>query len=299
MINITTYTKGKGSSSSSSSSSSGGYGYVSNVSVLEQRLDNLTNTLNDWFSFDNTNNAVKCNYDFYSGGSVSALGYGGGGQPSPPQQQYITSGLVFHLDGLNKGENADAWTDLVGGIVFTNNGAVATPNGWLIYNSSSSNSLRNTDADLSWSMLTSTIEVVYTTARTTVQIGFLPKTDGAIAFGFRNATSGESFYISNYSSSANNKVLTSPIAIRGTHTVSLNINGGLIDLDNALTATKTNAYLAHGTYNEVGARDTNTTYSFNGNIYSIRIYNRLLTESEMRHNQLVDNQRFSLNLSEE
>ena len=40
---------------------------------------------------------------------------GGGGAPT----DYIRNGLVFHLDGIDKGENEGYWTDLVGGCKYS------------------------------------------------------------------------------------------------------------------------------------------------------------------------------------
>ena len=47
----------------------------------------------------------------------------------------------------------------------------------------------------------------------------------------------------------------------------------------------------------VGANPTTTGASggwFNGNMYSVRIYNRALTDEERYHNYLVDKERFGL-----
>ena len=58
-----------------------------------------------------------------------------------------------------------------------------------------------------------------------------------------------------------------------------------------------NTYLSgrSGTYSYIGRR-SNGNY-FYGKIYSIRIYNRTLTEAEILANQNVDNLRFNLGLT--
>lgn len=264
---------------------------VSQSTVISNASDAINNFINDWFYYDAENNAVVCRYDFYSVGNVAAYA----DVVSPSQPQYISDGLVFNLDGINKGSTADAWTDLIGGLVFTNNGATAIPNGWMINNSSTNNSLRNETGNISWSRETSTIEVVYATTATNHQSIFTPKTVGAISFGMRSTGYPNQFTISNESSTTN-KVLQSPINIRGTHTVSINYNCGVIDINNSMTVTTTNAKFDADLYNEIGARASTNTYAFNGNIYAIRIYNRLLTEQEMAQNQRVDNVRFNLGL---
>ena len=251
-------------------------------------VQNITNTItNDWFYFDAQRQCVVCKYDLVSVGNVAA--YANSGQYVEPE--YIIDGLVFELDGMNKGSTADSWTDLIGGLVFTNNGATSIPNGWMISNSSSNNTLRNSDT-INWDRTTSTIEVVYSTETESAQLIFSPSTSGSITMGL---SSGSQFAISNESSSSN-KVLNSPINIRGTHTVSLNINCGVIDINNSMTVSSENLYFESGDYNDIGGMSTSSTNSFNGNIYAIRIYNRLLTEQEMTQNQRVDNVRFGLGL---
>lgn len=47
---------------------------------------------------------------------------------------YITDGLVFYLDGINKGTNEGKWTDLAGGVQWTNYGATSLENGWSFAN---------------------------------------------------------------------------------------------------------------------------------------------------------------------
>ena len=41
---------------------------------------------------------------------------------------------------------------------------------------------------------------------------------------------------------------------------------------------------------------TNKQNIFKGTIYAIRIYNRILTADEMKHNQRIDNERYGLGL---
>ena len=205
---------------------------------------------------------------------------------------YIRDGLVFQLDGIQKGPNTNAWTDLVGGHVFTNNGCTAIDKGWQITNTTSTyNSLRNTDTlpFASGSYSTHTIEVVFNTFATRAQILFLPKTADSILFCIG---SNKFFYLRPTTSQ---KLYSTPSqsAISGnTHTVSLNINGGIIDTTTTLSQVSNTDYFGVGTYNGIGARSNNANYSFTGNIYAIRIYNRHLTIDEMRHNQQVDVKRF-------
>lgn len=204
---------------------------------------------------------------------------------------YIQDGLVFQLDGIHKGPTANAWTDLVGGKVFTNTGCTPLVKGWQITNTTSTyNSLRNNDtlAFGSGSYATHTIEIVYNTSLTRGQILFLPKTANSIIFCI---ASNKYFYLR---SSTSQKLYATPnqSSPSGLHTVSLNINGGLIDGTTSLSQVSNTDYFGVGSWNGIGARSTNATYSFDGIIYAIRVYNRLLSAEEMQHNQKKDIRRF-------
>ena len=57
-------------------------------------------------------------------------------------------GLVFWLDGIYKGNSSGNQTDLIGGHVFTNTGAVSNDNHWYFgntYNTTATAYMRNSD----------------------------------------------------------------------------------------------------------------------------------------------------------
>ena len=75
----------------------------------------------------------------------------------------------------------------------------------------------------------------------------------------------------------------------------MNYNGGLMDTNVALNRiTGTNYFQPSSNYNGIGADSATGNYSFQGKIYAIRVYNRLLTTDEMIHNQQMDIARFRL-----
>lgn len=205
---------------------------------------------------------------------------------------YIKNGLIFQLDGIHKGTTANAWTDLIGGYIFTNSGATSEENNWNISNTTSTgNGLKNTDT-LPFgtdSYLTHTIEVVYYTPDTRGMVVFIPKSSNTIIFGYAN----NRYYLRSTTSDYVYDSTTS-FSTQGLHTVSLNTNGGIRDLSLSLKKSTTQDYYSNGTYNGIGCRSNNNTYSFNGKIYAIRVYNRLLTTAEMMHNQKEDIKRFNL-----
>lgn len=49
--------------------------------------------------------------------------------------EYITDGLVFHMDGLNKGSNPNYWTDTVGGLQFAYVTGVTPSNNGIVFES--------------------------------------------------------------------------------------------------------------------------------------------------------------------
>ena len=209
---------------------------------------------------------------------------------------YIKNGLIFQLDGIHKGTTANAWTDLIGGIVFANNGATEGENYWEFTNSTSTyNSLRNTGSlpfgANSWN--THTIEAVYESTLTRAQVILIPKTNSTLCIGFSGINTYR-FLIATSSSecqidAANNT------SIRGFHTASVNYNGGLMDGSVSLNRiTGSNYFQASSNYNGIGADSATANYSFQGKIYAIRVYNRLLTTAEMMHNQKEDIKRFNL-----
>ena len=70
--------------------------------------------------------------------------------------EYVQSGLVFWLDGLNKGSSdGSEWIDRIGGVVFENVGATPIRNG---YSFESGNELRTTTR-VRYPSVSSTIEV--------------------------------------------------------------------------------------------------------------------------------------------
>ena len=203
---------------------------------------------------------------------------------------YIQDGLIFHLDGINKGTtDPTKWVDLVGGVLFTNNGAINEATYWQFNNTTSTYlGLRNDD-ELLFPYLTHTIEVCFEKEKENGLI-FITKTADNIAFGME----GNNIVWLNGSLK---NIWDGVNARLGIHTISVSQNIALQDLIHNLTkGTKMDAW-SLPSFNGIGYRSNNANFQFKGKIYAIRIYNRLLTEDEMRHNQLVDNERFQLGLT--
>lgn len=197
---------------------------------------------------------------------------------------YIKRGKVFHLDGINKGETEGAWTDLVGGIVFVNHGATENEDNWRFTG--------NKEVYLSYS------GNMPTNINQTVEVCFLNNNTGCSMFINTITTGKPMFYILSSVVLFMQQKNTYPITL-GTgnkHTVSLNLD---IGCHNGVSVEKTGTtsyYTSNGNVTYIGKRSHLNGNPFSGYIYSIRLYNRMLTLAEMLHNQQVDNERFNLGL---
>lgn len=200
---------------------------------------------------------------------------------------YIEDGLVFHLDGIDKGQNSGEWTDLVGGVRFTNNDCVFRTNhvefpsdswGWL-----------STSTGLQFSAATHTIEIVFD--------GDLSGSNKFLFFG--NASNS---IIVAYVQASNIFLMSSTTA-RSTFSARP-LSGPVCLSMNNLLGVENMADLVRGSDNYfgdltgtayIGRRSTsNAAQKFVGKIYSIRIYNRQLSRLEMLKNQQYDAIRFNL-----
>ena len=195
---------------------------------------------------------------------------------------YISDGLVFHLDGIDKGDTAGAWTDLINGTVFTGT-AVAQSDSFFFENTYLSNSSfvlpANTDH---------TVELCY--VETVSQNGVL--------FCSGNNAKGNIFvapYFTMYMQSFN--MYKHDRVINRKYTISFN-GERCIQNGSSKAYQRVGSNYTNGRTN-IGARYYGGNYQlfFRGNVYAIRVYNKTLTEAEIRNNQKVDNKRFKLGLS--
>lgn len=221
----------------------------------------------------------------------TGLVFSSGDSPTP-QQGYITNGLAFHLDGLERGGVAGHWIDKVGNVDFTLTNCTENAD-----NVQFSTSLHSTAAAASIGNFQSnvcTIEAVLERDNTKAGI-FTTPTNGGICLvihqannqiGF-NAT-GRTLYRYNYTSSTHT----------GKQILSVNDDAALCN-GVALTRNSTNTVFVNSTVPTVGSftGSYGDLWWFNGKIYAIRIYNRKLTQEEMLQNQQVDNERFNLGLT--
>jgi hypothetical protein len=136
-----------------------------------------------------------------------------------------------------------------------------------------------------YSSAEATIELAISDHTDATQLVFMPKTTvGGIAFGLYNNLGAI------WSADSRQSI----IRANGIKTASVRQNLVII---NGLSATMSgeNVWGGGSVYNYIGRRASGNTYT--GKIHTIRVYNRQLNESEMIHNQKLDNKRFNLGLN--
>lgn len=211
--------------------------------------------------------------------------YLGNGLVWENKYQYIQDGLIFQLDGIDKGPNEGAWTDLKGGIVFTNHGATALDNCWqFVYSQKdymdSSTIIPTTN--------TCTVEVAYySTRQSTFIIISGDRYNSHLAVYMVSAS--EILFMQNQKKASCNN------SLNHNHVFSFNNTTKYFDLNTCETSTST--YYNNTAMTYIGKRNWGGGNYFNGKIYAIRVYNRSLTADEMLHNQQIDNVRFNLGLT--
>jgi len=198
---------------------------------------------------------------------------------------YISEGLVFHLDGINKGENNGEWTDLIGGIRYSNTNCVFRENH--IEFPSDSLGYLSTESPLAFHAETHTIEIVYDGVLTG-QHRFLFHAN--LSSGIMADYASSNIFV--LSANVARKTYT-PITTTGVSRLSMNVDRAVQNLEELVSPG--NNYFDASSLGYIGRRDGSTeSQKFVGKMYSVRIYSRKLTKAEMFQNQLYDAIRFNL-----
>lgn len=207
--------------------------------------------------------------------------------PVETKTNYIMDGLVCWFDGINKGNDNTRWTDLIGGLYFTFNTYSSVIDN-AVYMNGAGKLTGSTNMNFANS---GTIECCVTRPNGAVTAAciFMPVSVNSLAF----IVTGSGYAYKPAQSPAN-QYKTTRVA---NFTCSLNGARGMIN-GSVLTTRSGNNYNTNNSgYGTLGGRGGSPPYNLNGNIHSIRIYNRQLTEEEMLYNQQVDNERFNLGLT--
>lgn len=212
-------------------------------------------------------------------------------KPDVLDNPYISDGLVFWLDGINKGKKAGYWTDLIGGYDFQiPSGVTSIADGMVLENPHAAMRHLPQSEKLTTPWQNATVEVVCTYQ----QSQSFPwcsshNTAGSngTCFCFYNGTIGIGHSQSN--------LYTIPDNLKDAkvHTYTVTAVDAYCDMINL--AIQRTEYFSPGIYMDVGSRNNGNWYY--GTIKSIRIYSRQLTYEERVENANVDNIRFNLGLT--
>ena len=198
---------------------------------------------------------------------------------------YITDGLIFWLDGLNRGGIAGQWKDLIGGNVFTLYNCTENSNR-VTFNGSTS--YGEAAGGVWYDKNNATIEVAIsnTAEKTAVFIHPSNGTNYGLSLFFgannsmqtvcANSTYQGTIFKPGYTKKTYSGTMTSCVA-------------GKTQITS--TAGKAN-WAVNSTGKMLLGKRANETYFLNGSIYGVRIYNRKLSVSEMKANQAVDFERY-------
>lgn len=227
----------------------------------------------------------------------------------PTAASYIQDGLIFQLDGIERGNSDTAWIDLIGGRIFNYNNCI------LNKDNVEFNGVDSYAANDSELILTSDYAHLETCMyREETNENSVLLTGGSASGSTNNQivpyiTMGVTYATHMISVFKNRPGLTKPIKKAYTISASTHKNTSY-----AKNATYQKGYINNEWVYGIGTY-VNTTYTgnatvggefkdgviyrpFKGKVYSIRLYDRELTAEERAHNLFVDYQRFGLDLME-
>lgn len=211
-----------------------------------------------------------------------------GGDGVLPASSYIQDGLIFQLDGWEKGDKVDqlTWTDLKGGV------EVHALNPTDPYIKFEKNYVEN--MDYNHAMQSNTDSTLPPNSDYTVEICVIPKAYRGVCFYSGNSTTNNIVVYANLTGTTwqflqHRGGWLYQVVPNNPYTISANLNQGMA---NGVLLTEVGASDYWTMTNSTGL----TTRGMTEKLYAVRIYNRRLTQDEMLFNQRLDNQRFNLGL---
>ena len=100
----------------------------------------------------------------------------------------------------------------------------------------------------------------------------------------------------NYTTSRHSRVVLPQSTFTFSKKGNTDMSGIVVNLSNNITYTSQDYWGNTDTFAYIGKRLGTANISFTGDIMSIRMYDRVLTQDEVMHNQEADNKRFNLGL---
>ena len=226
--------------------------------------------------------------------------------PIPSADAYVQDGLVFQLDGIDKGNVEGAWVDRKAGRQFTLNNCIVNSDN-IEFNGTDSEAIDNDNYTFPTVPENYTIEVVLYYGGGS---GILTQNSTTTGYGspMMVALYSTSYYFTIgrnlYAVEAlpENKYMCLQAQAKGnTNTIQVNCNGDVLATRKGTDSIIKNGFFAYGRPS-VGCVWTSSTEKAGqllGKVYSIRLYNRLLTEEERYNNMVVDYMRFRIPIMDE
>lgn len=224
--------------------------------------------------------------------------------PIPDADAYIQDGLVFQLDGIDKGNVEGAWVDRKAGRQFTLNNCIVNSDN-IEFNGTDSEAIDNDNYTLPTVPEKYTIEVVLyygggsiLTQKNGSSTSYGSPMMVALSSTIDYLTIGRNLYA--VEALPKNKYMCLQAQSKdSTLTAQVNYNGNVLAQRDGSTIS--NTFYANGRPS-VGCVWTSYTSKAShllGKVYSIRLYNRLLTEEELYNNMVVDYMRFKIPIMDE
>lgn len=197
-------------------------------------------------------------------------------------KEYIQNGLVFWLDGIDKGDNAGYWTEKINGLQFpVNGGNITQETDGFTFEDGSDCHVAST---LDFPFATHHIECVCT-VNAKSQIVFMSQgTDNVMVSMWGN-------YMIMATTTAQPSINVRNLTKDMVYSLSYNTSAQYVNGVSGYGSTSNRLGRVAGTI-YLGRRSSGNYYT--GKICSIRIYNRFLTDEEIQNNYQVDKQRFGL-----
>ena len=226
--------------------------------------------------------------------------------PIPSADAYVQDGLVFQLDGIDKGNVEGAWVDRKAGRQFTLNNCIVNSDN-IEFNGTDSEAIDNDNYRFPTVPENYTIEVVlyYGGGSILTENNNSSSSYGSPMMVALNSTSnyltiGRNLYV--VEALPENKYMCLQAWAKGqTKTIQVNCNGDVLATGSGTDSIINNGEFAYGrpSVGCVWIDSTEKAGHLLGKVYSIRLYNRLLTEEERYNNMVVDYMRFRIPIMDE
>ena len=225
--------------------------------------------------------------------------------PIPSADAYVQDGLVFQLDGIDKGNVEGAWVDRKAGRQFTLNNCIVNSDN-IEFNGTNSEAIDNDNYTFPTVPENYTIEVVLYYGGGTI----LSQNSTTTSYGSPMMvalystidffTIGRKLYA--VEELPEKKYICLQAQAKGQdNTIQVNCNGDVLASRKGTDSMIKNDFFAYGrpSIGCVWTSSSDRAGHLLGKVYSIRLYNRELTEEERYNNMVVDYMRFRIPIMDE